>query len=612
MQRFRPNDPQTGGDGMTAPESIRGRSRRSAMRTELERELARAGAVLSECLAANSPLLARLTVLRERLVHERLQLAVLGQFKRGKSTFLNALLGAPLLPAAVVPVTAIPTFIAWGKKPLVRILFEDGRAQEECSATDPNAIRDFLFSYVAEDANPHNRLGVTKAEFFYPAPILSGGTVLIDTPGIASTHKHNTETALRVLPECDAALFVVAADPPITAAELDYLEQLKAKMSRISIIVNKIDYVGTEERASLISFIRKVLRDRALLPEETALFQVSARDGLAAKLGKDRRKLEQSGLSEVEEHLLGYLATEKTHSLEHAITLKTSDILAHACEEIELRVQALRMPLQDLEAKTRAFEDALQKIEEQRLVTRDLLLGDKRRLIEKLESRIEELREQSRARLAAVIDASLTDSRPKLWEQAARANVSKAIEELFDTARRELTRKSACEVNGVLGSFQGGIDELVATVRRTAADLFDIPFRQDIERDVFALGEDPYWVTERSAATLIPSPGRLIDHMLPLTLRRARTRTRMAGDTEQLIVRNAENLRWAILRGIEETFRNAIDHLEERLDGAIGATRQVIGQALADRRNQSFAVDPELNRLRQTLASLKEIRARLA
>jgi hypothetical protein len=582
------------------------------MRTELERELARAGAVLSECLAANSPLLARLTVLRERLVHERLQLAVLGQFKRGKSTFLNALLGAPLLPAAVVPVTAIPTFIAWGKKPLVRILFEDGRAQEECSATDPNAIRDFLFSYVAEDANPHNRLGVTKAEFFYPAPILSGGTVLIDTPGIASTHKHNTETALRVLPECDAALFVVAADPPITAAELDYLEQLKAKMSRISIIVNKIDYVGTEERASLISFIRKVLRDRALLPEETALFQVSARDGLAAKLGKDRRKLEQSGLSEVEEHLLGYLATEKTHSLEHAITLKTSDILAHACEEIELRVQALRMPLQDLEAKTRAFEDALQKIEEQRLVTRDLLLGDKRRLIEKLESRIEELREQSRARLAAVIDASLTDSRPKLWEQAARANVSKAIEELFDTARRELTRKSACEVNGVLGSFQGGIDELVATVRRTAADLFDIPFRQDIERDVFALGEDPYWVTERSAATLIPSPGRLIDHMLPLTLRRARTRTRMAGDTEQLIVRNAENLRWAILRGIEETFRNAIDHLEERLDGAIGATRQVIGQALADRRNQSFAVDPELNRLRQTLASLKEIRARLA
>jgi hypothetical protein len=597
---------------MTALRAVQEEGGWSAARREVVRELDRAHSLLSECLLPNSPLLARLAVLRERLVQQRLQLAVLGQFKRGKSTFLNALLGAPLLPAAVIPVTAIPTFIAFGKQALVRISFDGRDTPEECSASDPDAIREFLLSFVAEDANPHNRLGVTKAELFYPAPILSGGTVLIDTPGIASTHKHNTEAAWRVLPECDAALFVVATDPPITAAELDYLEQLRTKMSRIFIIVNKIDYVGVEERESLISFIGKVLQERAVLPEETALFQISARDGLAAKLGKDHGKLERSGMAEVEEHLLGYLAAEKTRALKHAISLKTSDVLARAREEIELRMQALRMPLQDLEAKTRAFEDALQKIDEQRRVMRDLLVGDKRRLIENLESRIEELREQSRSRLAGAIDESFANVDARNWERAAQVNLPKAIEEIFDTARDKLTRESASEVNGVLGSFQGRIDELVATVRRTAAELFDIPFRQDNERDAFELGEDPYWVTERVAATLIPDPARLVDSILPAKLRRSRVRTRLFNNTEQLIVRNAENLRWAILLGFEETFRRAIGHIEERLDDAIGVTKQVIEQALADRRIQSFAIDPELSHLGKALASLADIRATFA
>src|SRR5579862_2904737 len=69
----------------------------------------------------NSSLAARIDALRERLRHSRLHLAVLGQFKRGKSTFINALLGAPVLPVAVVPLTAVPVFISWGPRPLARV-----------------------------------------------------------------------------------------------------------------------------------------------------------------------------------------------------------------------------------------------------------------------------------------------------------------------------------------------------------------------------------------------------------------------------------------------------------------------------------------------------------
>jgi GTPase SAR1 family protein len=569
--------------------------------------LNRAKLLLDTCLEPQSPILMQLSKLRERLAHERFQLAVLGQFKRGKSTFVNALLGAPLLPSAVVPLTAVATFIAWAARPLARISFNDQRAPEECG-TDADQIRDFLFRFVAEEVNPQNHLGVAKAELFYPAPILSGGTVLIDTPGVGSTLKHNTDAALRLIPECDAALFVVATDPPITEVELDYVDQLKSKVSRIFFIVNKVDTLAAEERESLVAFLHKVLQERALLSEENAIFQVSARDGLTAKLKQDCRGLERSGVAGIEEHLLRYLAAEKTQSLENAIAIKTADLLAQAESAIELGVQALKMPIEELEAKTYAFEDALSSIEKQRRVTADLLVGDKRRLVERLETRIEELRAKSRSRLAAVIEDNLADSNPSAWEEVTRRNISVAIEEIFEAARDQMARQCSTDADAVLSAYQARIDELIAAVRRTAAELFDISFRKDIERDSFALGEDPYWVTEEIARTLIPDPSRLIDSFLPLRLRRGRLLTRLVGKVEPLIVRNAENLRWALLRGFDETFRNAIGHLEERLDDAVDATRKVIKKALANRRDRSFATDPEINRLEVVLRSLTDIR----
>ncbi len=79
--------------------------------------LGRAQSYLDEVWHRGSRYTNALATLHERLVEERLQVAVLGQFKRGKSTFLNALLGESLLPTGVVPLTAIPTFIHWGALP---------------------------------------------------------------------------------------------------------------------------------------------------------------------------------------------------------------------------------------------------------------------------------------------------------------------------------------------------------------------------------------------------------------------------------------------------------------------------------------------------------------
>src|ERR1700691_2136577 len=114
----------------------------------LMRELDRACSLIATSAGAESPLYRRARSLGERLQHKRLQIAVLGQFKRGKSTFINALLGAPILPTAVVPLTAVPTFIAWRHAPLVRVEFSGGKSAEHFEASEVASIRDILSRFV--------------------------------------------------------------------------------------------------------------------------------------------------------------------------------------------------------------------------------------------------------------------------------------------------------------------------------------------------------------------------------------------------------------------------------------------------------------------------------
>ena len=111
----------------------------------------------------------RLDGLRRRLGEERCHLAVIGQFNRGKSTLVNALLlAAAVLPASVVPLTSIPTFLHGGEQLSARVQFDNGRAEERFSGPDAAALAEFLARFVTESANPHNRLGVRLVEATYP------------------------------------------------------------------------------------------------------------------------------------------------------------------------------------------------------------------------------------------------------------------------------------------------------------------------------------------------------------------------------------------------------------------------------------------------------------
>jgi GTP-binding protein EngB required for normal cell division len=574
--------------------------------------LDRAAAILRDANQENASLIARFDLLRERLRHSQLQLAVLGQFKRGKSTFINALLGAPLLPIAVVPLTAVPVFISWRSSASALVRFADDRPAEELSSDDPDAIREFLFRFVAEEANPKNRLRVDRVDVFYPAPVLADSTVLIDTPGVGSTFRHNTEAAIRVLAECDAAIFVVSPDPPITEIELDYLRDLDSKVAKLLFVMNKADYVRVEERARLVDFLCDVLKQNDLWSSGSIIFSVSARDGLDGKHLGDWNEIDSSGLGAIEDYLRQYLAAEKTETLTRAISRKAREILSEAAAEIDLRMKMLEMPLSELASKSRLFEQALRSIEGQRRTVDDLLAGEQRRLLADLRSRADRLYDDVCAELSKVIDRDLAEAWPEMWIDWAQRALAAAIETAFDEGRERFIEAFAAAANSAFSSHRRRLEELINEVRGAATDIFKIEFYRTSEDSSFELTNDPYWVTLHVQETLIPGPSGVIDRLLPSKQRRARLRARRIRQTNELVRRNVGSLHWAIFQSLNDTFRKASSRFEERLDDAIGATKAVIAATLEHRRARTFEVETEVGRLAALRAALLGSRSEIS
>jgi GTPase SAR1 family protein len=113
--------------------------------------------------------------LREKIETNTFNLVVVGQFKRGKTSLINALLGADILPVAVVPLTSIVTIMKYGEALRIMVHFNDGRVAE----IKPESLPE----YVTEKGNPKNAKDVSEVVITYPSPYLRGGVQIIDTPG---------------------------------------------------------------------------------------------------------------------------------------------------------------------------------------------------------------------------------------------------------------------------------------------------------------------------------------------------------------------------------------------------------------------------------------------
>ena len=304
------------------------------------------------------------TALAGRVSEGRFYLACIGQFKRGKSTLINALIGSPILPVGYIPVTAVPTVIRYGAQPRVRVQARDGTWRDVAPSD--------VDQYVSEEFNPENAKGVAGVEVFVSSAMLSTGMCFVDTPGLGSVFTSNTAATNAFIPHIDAALVVVGADPPLAGEELALVETVGKEVQNLILVMNKADRTTDAEREAAAGFTIKVLEKR-LKRLVGPVFEVSATERME-NLGPERDWAKLLAA-------LGELVQGSGHQLiqeacDRGVQRLSEQLLVIIAEERE----ALTRPIEDSERRIAAMKQTIAEAERSMREVEFLWIAEQRHL----------------------------------------------------------------------------------------------------------------------------------------------------------------------------------------------------------------------------------------
>jgi GTPase SAR1 family protein len=567
--------------------------------------------VLAEMGSDFAGLKARTEELCDRLDEGSFRLAVLGQFKRGKSSLLNALLGEPLLPSGVLPVTAIPTILRYGPERRLRVTRQDGGSEEHTGPVE--LIAKELMHVVTERENPGNRLGVSRVEVEHPGPLLSKAVEIIDTPGIGSTVLHNTRTAKEVLPSCDGALFVLSPDPPITDVELQFLRAVKEAVARVIFVLTKADLLRPAERQELLPFMRRVLQEQAGFSGGERIFVVSAQQALEARSNASAATWAQSGLGELEAHLADFLITGKRAALREAIRSKAVRLTGEALFSLDLQRKTLDLPRQDLRRRCDRFGAQLAKFEQEKVYFRDRLAGDRQRLLEDLDGRAEQLAAQAREAMQTCLRTSREQAgEGRAFERTARAALSAEVERIFGPAAVELPVAAAESFQRIQEDHCRHLETLIDQVRRTAADLFEVPCPEGVQLERLDTHREARMFHHRWVTSFTEEAASWLIRLLPSVVRLPLLDRKLQEEMTYLVARNVEELRWATRQDLEEAFRTFQARMAAQLETTIASIRTAVTTVSERQARRESETGPELRRLESPRQQLAEILGRLS
>ena len=183
----------------------------------------------------------------KRIKADSFSVAVVGEFKRGKSTFINALLGKEILPSDILPCSATLNRVKYAMSPLVKVMFKDGH--EEHIPIDK--LPDYVTKLTPESEKTAESIQEALVE--YPIPYCQNNVEIIDTPGL-NDDVTMTQVTLSVLPQVDAAILVIMAQAPFSEYERDFLENklLTNDLGRVIFVVTGIDRFNRPEDANRV------------------------------------------------------------------------------------------------------------------------------------------------------------------------------------------------------------------------------------------------------------------------------------------------------------------------------------------------------------------------
>jgi GTP-binding protein EngB required for normal cell division len=508
-----------------------------------------------------------------KLADERFHLVVLGEFNHGKSTFVNALLGARVLPTGITPTTAVINRVVWAHTPTAHALTRSG---EKVQLT-PLELEDWVTVEGGRAAD------IAHVEVGYPADILRDQIVLVDTPGVNDLNEQRAEVTYGYVPRADAVIFLLDAGQALKDSEREFLSShvLEGSRDRLIFVLGKIDLLGPAERSAVESYVRKGLTK---LVDEPALFAVSA------KVWLDGER-DASGFGPLVDHLDRFLAADRARVLLDNAAADAARAAAYLEQNLGLKLHASQLDLADLEKRVASVRAQLDASKRKLDELHDRIKADSSAIKSQAKLDLDQFARAFVAALPEQIDAvdatdvkrylgSFIQDKFREWTELEGAKIGALLEQLAEDVI-SVTNENAAEAASALASRLGPAD--------TAVEIDVDTFKYDVGvYAVGALGTTMLFFVNALAGGLLTLAAPILAIII---------KSKVAGDIRE---QAKERVPGVVLRAAEAMaphFTGCVDDFARRLSAFVNSAgntlyrgiSEILDQTIADKRRGEAA-----------------------
>jgi GTP-binding protein EngB required for normal cell division len=517
---------------------------------------------------------------QRRLEAARFFVACVGQFKRGKSTLINALVGQSILPVGVVPVTSVVTILRYGERPAALVHFGDGH-------TESVAV-EHVAAFIDARRNPANERGAAVVEIVLSSSILRDGLCLVDTPGLGSVCAANTAATYVFVPRIDVALIVVGPDPPISGAELDLVKDVRREAGQLLVLLNKADQVAPEQRAEVLEFTRTTL-ERSLQGPVGQIFEISA-------LERVQRQRPTYDWAALESRLKQFSDSARQRLVDTAGIRAVTRLGRRLIHELDLEIDALRKPLVETERRVTSLHSALRELDRSLLDLRFLFDAAEADLAKAFEQHrirfVDEYGPGLQQRLAAWL-AEQHDSRWNALRSAAMDRARQLVSEAVDGWLVAVEPEADALYQKAMGRFLRVANE---HMHRVAADAGSVDGDEAPSEAGFHTRRQFYFTSLMYTSAGSPVSW-LIDRLAPRTVRREHIARASANYLAHLLETNSHRVENDFRDRTKESRRWLEGQIRTRLAGALRSAERALSVAVETQHMSEVHVRQRLDRV---------------
>lgn len=540
------------------------------------------GAQLLQSTGVSETDLLKIENLMTKITNRELVISVIGQFKRGKTSFINSLLETVVLPVGIIPVTSVATKISYGEES-AEVHFKTGERQA--------LALDQLVGYIAEQQNPNNQKGVSFVNLYLPDNFLKTGITLVDTPGVGSVHQNNTDEAYVFMKDSDAIIFMLSVDSPINEIEREFLIEARNYAAKIYFAINKIDTISPADLEAYLGYCHAVLCE-IMAVDAIELFAISAKT--------------KAGMDELFTKIAEDIKVSADQIIIESVQIKLREVLGAALSHLTLYRRAYGMPLKNLEEKRWELEEKLGSLDQ---IARDSSFY--------LQRQIDELLEQIRVELqdgSAEIRETLSVAMAAAYEKNRETKPKELEKVLMVLLEDELTVQLNDLNEGGLTSLSSGyehlaellnqkIDDLKAFLNKLVAELFGINYQVDATVHTLSSRDDFYVKINQKPAAFLVDKNDLI-YLLPRGYANkkiyARYRSKMLTEVEH----NINNMIYNYQYKIRESVRDFKAVLEQESATLKQDLTDLVNRVIADKEDTSKQLGDKIRELDDTCERL--------